>query len=123
MRSAGSLAACGGWSRRRTLFGGDDQSDRNPQLLDPQGDAAKIRAFFVHPTHARRGIGTALLEHCEREAAAQGFGRCELMATLPGVRLYGARGYVAGDPIEWPLPNGSTITFVPMSKTLRARTR
>lgn len=113
---SGELAGCGGWSFRRTLFGGDARADRDPQRLDPRTDAAKIRAFFVHPAHARRGIGAALLERCEAEARAHGFRRFELMATLPGVRLYAARGYLPGEPIHWPLPNGLTIEFVPMSK-------
>jgi len=112
----GQLAGCGGWSFRRTLFGGDARPDRDPQPLDPRTDPAKIRAFFVHPAHARRGIGAALLEHCEAEARARGFSRFELMATLPGVRLYRARGYLPGEPVHWPLPNGLTIEFVPMSK-------
>jgi GNAT superfamily N-acetyltransferase len=110
------LVGCGGWSRRRTLFGGDARADRDPQELDPRIDAARIRAFFVHPEFARRGIGAAILERCEQEAMAQGFARFELMGTLPGVRLYAARGYVAADPILWPLGAGLTISFVPMSK-------
>lgn len=79
-------------------------------------DAAKIRAFFVHPDWARRGIGAALLERCEQAALAAGFRRFELMATLPGVRLYQARGYVPGEMIHWPLPNGLSIQFIPMTK-------
>jgi GNAT superfamily N-acetyltransferase len=110
------LAGCGGWSFRRTLFGSDARTDRDPEPLDPRTDAAKIRAFFVHPAFARRGIGSALLERCEREATARGFRRFELMATLPGVRLYGARGYVAASPVDWPVGDELTIRFVPMSK-------
>jgi GNAT superfamily N-acetyltransferase len=116
-QAAAQLVGCGGWSFRRTLFGGDARADRDPQPLDPRTDAAKIRAFFVHPKWARRGIGAALLERCERAAAQAGFRRFELMATLPGVRLYGARGYVPGEQIRWPLPNGLSIEFVPMSKS------
>jgi GNAT superfamily N-acetyltransferase len=114
----GELVGCGGWSYRRTLFGGDARADRDPQTLDPRTDAAKIRAFFVHPAHARRGIGSALLERCESEARSRGFRRLELMATLPGVRLYRARGYLPGEPVEWPVPGNLTIRFVPMSKRL-----
>ena len=110
------LVGCGGWSRRRTLFGGDARPDRDAAELDPRVDAAKIRAFFVHPDFARRGIGTAILERCERDAAAHGFSRFELMATLPGIRMYAARGYVGGEPIQWPMANGLTIEFVAMSK-------
>lgn len=112
----GELAACGGWSFRRTLFGSDAREDRDPQALDPATDAAKIRAFFVKPQYARRGIATALLGRCEAEARQRGFRRFELMATLPGVRLYEVRGYTPGEPIRWPLPGGLTIEFVPMSK-------
>lgn len=111
------LVGCGGWSFRRTLFGGDARADRDPQPLDPRTDAAKIRAFFVHPEWARRGIGAALLARCEEAARQAGFTRFELMATLPGVRLYGARGYVPGELIRWPLPNGQAIEFVPMAKS------
>ena len=121
IEAAGRLAACGGWSRRRTLFGGDARADRDAAELDPAVDAAKIRAFFIHPDFARRGLGTLLLTRCEQAAAARGFRRFEMMATLPGVRLYAARGYLPGEPLEWPLGDGLTITFVPMSKTAPAR--
>ena len=117
---AGRLAACGGWSRRRTLFGGDARAGRDAGELDPTVDAAKIRAFFIHPDFVRRGLGSLLLERCEQAAAARGFRRFEMMATLPGVRLYAARGYLPGTPIEWPLGEGLTITFVPMSKAAQA---
>ena len=113
----GRLVGCGGWSRRRTLFGGDARADRDAAELDPHRDAAKIRAFFVHPDFERRGIGSALLEHCERAAASHGFTRFELMATMPGARLYAARGYVAGALVRWPLEAGLTIDFVPMTKS------
>jgi GNAT superfamily N-acetyltransferase len=115
----GRIAGCGGWSRRRTLFGSDQRADRDATELDPAVDAAKIRAFFIHPAFARRGLGTALLARCEREAVAHGFRRFELMATLPGVRLYEARGYVAGARIRWPMGGGLDIEFVPMSKPAR----
>lgn len=110
------LVACGGWSRRRTLFGGDARSERDDSWADPQTDAAKIRAFFVDPQHVRRGLGRMLLERCELEASKAGFTRLELMATLPGLRLYERSGYVRGPPIEHPLPGGLTIQFVPMQK-------
>jgi len=110
------LAGCGGWSRRRTLFGSDARSDRDASELDPAVDAAKIRAFFIHPEFARRGLGTLLLDRCEQAAVAFGFRRFELMATLPGVRLYEARGYQAAARIEWPVGDGIAIPFVPMTK-------
>ena len=112
------LTGCGGWGRRRTLFGGDAGGARDAAELDPRVDAARIRAFFVHPDYARQGIGSAILASCESDAAARGFARAELMATLPGVRLYAARGYAAGEPIEWPLGDDRTITFVSMTKRL-----
>ncbi len=112
------VVACGGWSRRKTLFGADARPDRESAMLDPERDAARIRAFFVKPTWARRGIGRALIDRCEAEARAAGFRNMELMATLPGRRLYEVCGYAAGEPIEYPLPNGVTIQFVPMNKEL-----
>jgi GNAT superfamily N-acetyltransferase len=118
VESEGRLIACGGWSYRRTLFGGDARAGRDPGSLDPRADAAKIRAFFVDPAAARRGIGSALLAHCEAEARRRGFRRAELMATLPGVRLYQARGYLPGASVQHPLRPGLAIGFVPMSKRL-----
>jgi GNAT superfamily N-acetyltransferase len=113
---AGDVVGCGGWSRRRTLFGSDTREERDDAWLDPETDAAKIRAFFVDPAHARRGLGRRILERCESEARGAGFRRYELMATLPGVRLYAACGYVADTPIDYPLPGGLGIQFVPMHK-------
>jgi len=112
----GAPVGCGGWSRRRTLFGGDSDPNRDAGLLDPARDAARIRAFFVDPAHARRGVGRALLERCEFEAQAAGFRAFELMATLPGVRLYEALGYRRGTPIDHELRPGITIRFVPMTR-------
>ena len=114
----GRLVGCGGWSFRSTLFGGDARPDRDASTLDPLTQAAKVRAFFVDPDHARRGIGTLLLEHCEQQARARGFSRVELMATLPGVKLYAARGYVGTGMVNYDLGNGETIEFVPMQKAL-----
>ena len=113
---AGLITGCGGWSRRKTLFGGDTRADRDDALLDPARDAAKIRAFFIHPEHARHGLGRRILQHCETEARQAGFAAFELMATLPGKRLYEQCGYVAGAPLQHPLAGGLSITFVPMRK-------
>lgn len=110
------LVACGGWSKRKALFGADSVTRLEPELLNPSRDAARIRAFFVHPNWARRGIGTMLLKRCEAEARAAGFRSAELVATLPGQRLYAASGYIALNPIEHGLSNGVTISFVPMRK-------
>lgn len=119
--AAGAAVACGGWSRRATLFGSDAQPGRQSALLDPARDPARIRAFFVHPAWARQGLGRRLLAHCEAAAAAEGFARATLMATLPGVRLYRACGYGEAERETHSLPGGETITFVPMHKALGAR--
>lgn len=112
----GEIVGCGGWSKRRTLFGSDARADRNDAWLDPVSDPAKIRAFFIHPDHARRGLGGLILERSEAEARRAGFVEFELVATLPGKRLYQKFGYVPGSPIQHPLSDGLTITFVPMRK-------
>jgi GNAT superfamily N-acetyltransferase len=112
------IVGCGGWSYRATLFGADARGGRDSSLLDPQSQAAKIRAFFVDPSRARRGIGSLLLERCEQEARARGFSRVELMATLPGVKLYAARGYLGTDMVHYDVAPGETIEFVPMRKLL-----
>ena len=121
VEDCGKIVGCGGWSRRRTLFGGDARAERDGAALNPETDAAKIRAFFVAPEHARQGIGRALLERCEADARAHGFSRFELVATLPGVRLYRAFGYVPQSPIHYELGAGLTIEFVPMSKREEGR--
>jgi GNAT superfamily N-acetyltransferase len=110
------LVACGGWSMRRTLFGSDQGPDRNSRLLDPAGDAAKIRAFFVHPEWVRRGLATLLLKTCEDAAYQRGFRRFEMGATLTGVPMYAARGYTREETIEVPLQNGLSLPVVRMSK-------
>lgn len=113
----GALVACGGWSRRKTLFGADRRPDRDGSLLDPKADAARIRAFFVHPAWARRGIGSRILELCEEAARAEGFTRFEMGATLTGVPLYRRRGYVELEKIELPLANGHLLPIVRMAKS------
>lgn len=110
------VVACGGWSRRRTLFGSDARAERDESWLNPSSEPAKIRAFFVDPAHARRGIGRAILARSESEAIRAGFSSFEMMATLPGMRLYEQCGYVADPAIDYPLPDGLTIRFVPMHK-------
>jgi GNAT superfamily N-acetyltransferase len=114
----GVIAGCGGWSRRRTLFGGDARAERDSAELDPATDAAKIRAFFIHPDYARRGLGRAILEQCETAARQHGFKRFELMATLPGLRLYRACGYEGEQRVWHPVGAGVEIEFVPMSKSV-----
>jgi GNAT superfamily N-acetyltransferase len=112
------IVACGGWSRRKTLFGSDNLAGREADLLDPQQDAARIRAFFVDPDWARRGLGRMLLERCESEARAEGFRAAELVATIPGERLYRTCGYTGDAWVKYPLPGGLTIDFMPMRRKL-----
>lgn len=112
----GTIVACGGWSKRKTLFGADHYAGREDSLLDPLRDAAKIRAFFVHPDWARRGIGTRVLEACESAARAEGFTRFEMGATLTGVALYKARGYREVEKISVPLSGGESLPIVRMEK-------
>jgi GNAT superfamily N-acetyltransferase len=111
------LVLCGGWSRRATLFGSDAYDQRESRLLDPQREAARIRAFFVHPNWARRGLGSRLLALCEGEARAAGFVVAELVATLPGERLYARHGYVSTGRSSYALPGGVAIDSVPMRRT------
>jgi GNAT superfamily N-acetyltransferase len=118
VEAGGEIVGCGGWSRRRTVFGADSRPECEPAVLDPAREVACIRDFFVHPDLARRGIGRRLLEHCEAAARAYGFTATELMATLTGQRLYQACGYVAGAPIREPLGEGLTIDLVPMRRKL-----
>jgi GNAT superfamily N-acetyltransferase len=111
------VVACGGWSKRKTLYGGDKWHAREDSLLDPCVDAAKIRAFFIHPSWARRGIGTLLLDACESAARAAGFTRFEMGATLTGAKLFGARGYQAVKNIDVPIGPGLTLPVIHMEKS------
>jgi N-acetylglutamate synthase-like GNAT family acetyltransferase len=116
---APELAGCGGWSRRRTLFGSDNGPHREAGLLDPATEAAKIRAIFVHPAWARRGLGSLILRHCEEAARATGFRELEMGSTLTGVPLYTLRGYREIDRVDVPLPNGEVLQVVRMRKPMR----
>lgn len=93
----GTIAGCGGWSRRATLYGSDATPGRDSALLDPARDPARIRAMYTHPAHTRRGVGRQILALCEQAARAEGFERAELMGTMAGEPLYRACGYV---PVE-----------------------
>lgn len=117
--SDGRLLGCGGWSKRKTLFGGDQFASRDAGELDPQTEPAKIRAFFIHPEYARKGIGRAILSRCEAESRACGFRSLELMSTLPGLKLYRACGYEGHERVEYEIGDGVTIQFVPMRKDLQ----
>ena len=111
-----TIVGCGGWSKRKTLYGGDHWTEREDSLLDPRRDAAKIRAFFIHPDWARRGIGSLILKACEDAARSAGFTRYEMGATLTGAKLFGAKGYVAVKPISIPLANGESLPVIHMEK-------
>ncbi len=112
------LAGCGGWSKRKTLYGSDHCAGREDALLDPNCEAAKIRAFFVHPAWVRRGVGSRILEVCEAAAEAAGFRRLEMGATLTGVPLYLARGYLEGERRQVPLQRGLSLPIIHMEKQL-----
>ena len=116
--AGGRIVGCGGWSRRRTLFGGDRFADREAEELDPRSEPARIRAFFVHPEWSRRGIGTRILERCESDARAHGFRSAELMATLPGEKLYGTLGYDVVERVDYEMDDGVMIALVRMRKVL-----
>src|SRR5437588_9975573 len=112
------IAGCGGWSKRKTLFGGDQWRGRHDDLLDPARDPAKIRSFFIDPQWARQGIGSMILKACEDAAKAAGFTRCEMAATLTGVKLFQARGYLPLEPVDVPLGDGTSLPVVHMAKQI-----
>lgn len=114
--NARSPAGCGGWSKRKTLFGADRGPGRVPELLDPAIDAARVRAIFVHPDFARRGLGSLILAAVENAAREAGFHRFEMGSTLTGVPLYRLKGYVEVERIAVPLWNGEALPVVKMSK-------
>ena len=116
--AGGIIAGCGGWSKRKTLYGGDAYNAREDSLLDPRCDAARIRAFFVHPGWVRRGIGAMILEACESAAIAAGFARLEMGATLTGVPFYRAKGYRAVEDLAVALPDGEVLPIVRMEKVV-----
>jgi GNAT superfamily N-acetyltransferase len=112
------IVGCGGWSRRKTLYGGDQFAGREDSLLDPASDAAKIRAFFVHPTWVRRGVGGMILDACESGAKAMGFHRLEMGATLTGIPFYRAKGYAELERTEAPLGAGLSLPIARMAKSV-----
>ncbi len=114
----GIIAGCGGWSMRKTLYGGDQHKELQDTLLDPIMEAARIRAFFVHPDYARRGIGRQIMNLCEKQAKEHGFSSLELGATLPGVALYEAMGFLEIDNIVEPLFDGEKLELVRMKKNI-----
>ena len=110
------MAGCGGWSKRKTLFGADQGPGREPAFLDPATDAAKVRAIFVHPALARRGLGSLILATVEDAARAAGFSRFEMGSTLTGVPLYRLKGYIEVERLSVPLRNGEVLPVVRMVK-------
>ena len=116
--SDGQLVGCGGWSKRKTLYGGDQYTSRDASYLDPASEAAKIRAFFIHPDHARKGIARAILKQCETEARAHGFRALELMATLPGIEFYKSCGFTETGNFDLQLTAAVKLELLPMRKEL-----
>ena len=119
LAEGGEFAGCGGWSYRKTLYGGDHQVEEiASEMLDPRVDAAKIRAIFVHPKFARMGLGSLILEAAERAATGQGFSRLEMGSTLTGVTLYSLKGYREVGRVLVPVGDGEEIEVVRMVKTV-----
>ncbi len=115
----GKIVGCGGWSKRKTLYGASRyELSRDSEELNPKQDAAKIRAFFIHPDWARKGIGRAILQVCETEAKLFGFTSAEMMSTLPGVKLYVVCGYAGDERVAIPVGEGVEIECIRMSKKL-----
>lgn len=114
----GRIVGCGGWSKRKTLFGGDQTKDAEDRLLDPDTEPARIRAFFVHPRYARRGIAGRIIKRCEKAARAAKFTYIELAATLPGEPLYKAFGYQVAERFDIPLPDGLGLPIARMRKQI-----
>lgn len=115
---SGEIAACGGWSMRKTLFGSDHGPNREDSFLDPAVDAARIRAIFVHPNYARQGLGSLILEACEDAATAAGFRKFEMGSTLTGIPLYRLKGYAEVEMVHVPLHNGERLPILRMAKSL-----
>jgi GNAT superfamily N-acetyltransferase len=118
VEDTGQIVGCGGWSKRKTLYGGDRDRAGEDAELNSQIDPARIRAFFVHPNWARRGIGRSILLHCEAAVVKAGFHRAELVATLTGEPLYARFGYTIVERYEAPMANGLSLPVVRMEKQL-----
>ena len=120
VESDGDIAGCGGWSRRATLYGGNQTPGRDSQLLDPAVDPARVRAMYTNPAYARRGVGRLILSLCESAAAAEGFTRLELMSTLSGEPLYTAYGFRPLERLE-DATGGAAVPLVRMEKPVDPR--
>jgi N-acetylglutamate synthase-like GNAT family acetyltransferase len=118
VESGDEIVGCGGWSKRKTMFGGDQMKAAQDPLLDPKEDAGRIRAFFVHPGWARKGIGRRIIQACEEAASVAGFTRMELVATLPGEPLYAAMGYEVTRRFDLSMEDGTTLPVAHMAKQL-----
>jgi GNAT superfamily N-acetyltransferase len=114
------IVGCGGWSRRRSLYGGDNVRSGEDELLNPQRDAARVRAFFVHPAWTRRGIGRSIMAACERAIFEVGFRKVDIVATLAGEPLYASFGYVVVERYEIALLHGIRLQVVRMTKSVEA---
>jgi GNAT superfamily N-acetyltransferase len=112
------IIGCGGWSKRRALYGGDRGREREDELLDPERDAARVRAFFVHPDWARRGIGRSIMAACERTIRESGFSTVDIVATLAGEPLYALFGYAVVERYEIAMVSGMSLPVVKMNKVL-----
>jgi GNAT superfamily N-acetyltransferase len=119
IESPTGFAGCGGWSKRGTLYGGDRRKSGGDPLLDPRTAPARIRAFFVHPAWARRGLGRRLFAACRNAAEAAGFTRLELVATLPGEPMYTRLGFARQERIEITMPDGVALPVVHMTRAVR----
>ena len=114
----GEVVGCGGWSRRRSLYGGDSGREREDGLLDPERDAARVRAFYVHPAWARRGIGRSIMGACEQAIIASGFRTVEIVATLAGEPLFASFGYAVVERSEIAMAGGLSLSVVRMTKSM-----
>lgn len=112
------LVGCGGWGKRRTLYGGNHTVGRDDSLSDPATEPARIRAMYTHPEWTRRGIGTLLLDLGEQAARDAGFSTIELGSTIPGLPLYAARGYEEVETYVHQGANGADNTVIRMVKAL-----
>jgi len=112
------IVGCGGWSKRKTMFGGDQMKQESDPMLDPKEDAGRIRAFFIHPDWARKGIGRRIIQACEDAAKVDGFTRMELVATLPGEPLYAAMGYDVTERFDIPMSDGTGLPAAHMKRQL-----
>lgn len=119
VEAGGELVACGGWSRRDKLYTGSGEAAGDARLLDPATEPARVRAMFVRPDWTRRGLGTRILEACEAKARAEGFRVLALVATLPGLPLYEAFGFVETERVDVRMPDGTAIACVAMERPVQ----